>query len=99
VAYNATASPGAAALVRPLAVTGILAPSIAAAILPLALLALAPRGRLTRGRSAAGGRVRRMGGRCPDPLNGRVNSPDSHVQEAATTGRLDAGQLGPAGPS
>jgi cation:H+ antiporter len=52
VAYNATASLGAAALVGPLAVTGILAPSIAAAILPLALLALALRGRLTRAAGA-----------------------------------------------
>jgi hypothetical protein len=41
-----------AALVRPLGVTGILAPSIAAAILPLALLVLALRGRLTRAAGA-----------------------------------------------
>src|SRR6516165_481386 len=52
VAYNATASLGVAALVRPLAVTGILAPSIGAAILPLALLALAPRAQLTRAAGA-----------------------------------------------
>jgi cation:H+ antiporter len=48
VAYNATATLGAAAATRPLAVTGLLAPAIIAAALPLALLALAPRGRLTR---------------------------------------------------
>ena len=48
VAYNATATLGAAAVTRPLAVTGMLAPAIAAAALPVALLALAPRGRLTR---------------------------------------------------
>ena len=48
VAYNATVSLGAAALVRPLAVPGILAPAIAAAILPVALLAGTPGGRLTR---------------------------------------------------
>jgi len=48
VAYNATASLGAAALVRPLATGGILAPAIAAAILPAALLAVTPGGRLTR---------------------------------------------------
>jgi cation:H+ antiporter len=48
VAYNATATLGAAAVTRPLAVTGMLAPAIIAAALPLALLALAPRGRLTR---------------------------------------------------
>ncbi len=48
VAYNATASLGAAALVRPLAVGGILAPAIAAAALPVALLAVTPGGRLNR---------------------------------------------------
>src|SRR5437773_1165838 len=48
VAYNATASLGAAALVRPLATGGILAPAIAAAILSAALLAVTPGGRLTR---------------------------------------------------
>jgi hypothetical protein len=42
VAQNATASLGAAALVRPLAVPGILAPAIAAAILPDGLLAVTP---------------------------------------------------------
>lgn len=48
VAYNASASLGAAALVRPLAAGGILAPAIAAAALPVALLAVTPGGRLTR---------------------------------------------------
>jgi cation:H+ antiporter len=48
VAYNATASLGVAALVRPLAVTGILAPAIAAAALPAALLAVTQGGRLNR---------------------------------------------------
>jgi cation:H+ antiporter len=48
VAYNATASLGVAALVRPLAVSGILAPAIAAAALPAALLAVTPGGRLNR---------------------------------------------------
>jgi cation:H+ antiporter len=48
VAYNATASLGAAALVRPLAVGGILAPAITAAALPAALLAVTPGGRLNR---------------------------------------------------
>ena len=48
VAYNATASLGVAALVRPLTVTGILAPAIAAAILPAALIAVTPGGRLNR---------------------------------------------------
>lgn len=48
VAYNATASLGVAALVRPLAVSGILAPAIAAAALPVALLAVTPGGRLNR---------------------------------------------------
>ena len=48
VAYNATATLGAAAVTRPLTVTGMLAPAIIAAALPLILLALAPRGRLTR---------------------------------------------------
>jgi cation:H+ antiporter len=47
-AYNATATLGAAALTRPLAVTGLLAPAVIAGALPLALLALAPRGRLNR---------------------------------------------------
>ena len=48
VAYNATATLGAAAVTRPLTVTGMLAPAIIAAALPLILLALASRGRLTR---------------------------------------------------
>jgi cation:H+ antiporter len=48
VAYNATATLGAAALTRPLAVTGMLTPAIIAAALPLVLLALAPRCRLSR---------------------------------------------------
>lgn len=53
VAYNATASLGAAAaLVRPLTVGGFLWPALAAAILPLGLLAVAPRGRLGRGTGA-----------------------------------------------
>jgi len=51
-AYNATATLGAAALARPLVVEGVLAASIAAALLPLVVLALAPRGRL--GRPAGG---------------------------------------------
>src|SRR6266567_4363988 len=53
VAYNATASLGAAALVRPLAVGGILVPAIAAAALPLALLGVTARGRLSRPAGAA----------------------------------------------
>jgi cation:H+ antiporter len=48
VAYNATASLGVAALVRPLAVSGIRAPAIAAAALPAGLLAVTPSGRLNR---------------------------------------------------
>jgi cation:H+ antiporter len=48
VAYNATASLGVAALVRPLTVTGVLAPAIAAAILPAALITITRNGRLTR---------------------------------------------------
>jgi cation:H+ antiporter len=48
VAYNATATLEVAALIRPLAVTGLLAPAIAAAVLPVALLAAAPRGQLGR---------------------------------------------------
>src|SRR6266571_3726871 len=48
VAYNFTASLGVAALVRPLAVGGLLAPAIAAAALPAALLAVTPGGRLSR---------------------------------------------------
>src|SRR6266516_3012958 len=53
VAYNATASLGVAALVRPLATSGILAPAIAAAGLPLGLLALTRGGRLNRLTGAA----------------------------------------------
>jgi cation:H+ antiporter len=53
VAYNATASLGVAALVRPLAVGGILAPAIAAAVLPLALLMVTRGGRLNRPAGAA----------------------------------------------
>jgi cation:H+ antiporter len=48
VAYNATATLGAAALVHPVAVGGFLWPAAAAAALPLALLAAGPRGRLAR---------------------------------------------------
>ncbi len=48
VAYNATATLGVAALVRPLAAGGILAPAIAAAALPLALLVVTRAGRLNR---------------------------------------------------
>jgi cation:H+ antiporter len=48
VAYNATATLGVAALVRPLDVSGILVPAIAAAILPIALLTVTPRRQLTR---------------------------------------------------
>jgi cation:H+ antiporter len=48
VAYNATASLGAAAVVRPLTVSGILAPAIGAAVLPIALVAITPKGRLNR---------------------------------------------------
>jgi cation:H+ antiporter len=52
VAYNATATLGAAALTRPLAVPGMLIPAIIATALPLVLLALAPRGRLNRSAGA-----------------------------------------------
>ncbi len=48
VAYNATATLGVAALVRPLAAGGILTPAIAAAALPLALLLVTPGGRVNR---------------------------------------------------
>jgi len=48
VACNATASLGVAALVRPLAVTGVLAPAVAAAALPIALIAITPKRRLSR---------------------------------------------------
>ena len=47
-AYNATVTLGLAALVRPLAVTGIAAPAMTAAALPLLVLALSPRGTLGR---------------------------------------------------
>jgi len=47
-AYNATATLGAAALVRPLAAGGLLAPAVLAAALPLVVVGLAPRGRLGR---------------------------------------------------
>jgi len=48
--YNATATLGAAALARPLAVDGgdLLASAVLAAALPLVVIALAPRGRLGR---------------------------------------------------
>lgn len=52
VAYNATVTLGVAALIRPLTVDGILVPAIAAGVLPLALLAAAPRGRLGRAAGA-----------------------------------------------
>lgn len=52
-AYNATATLGAAALARPLVVEGVLAAAVAAAVLPLVVLALAPRGRLGRPAGAA----------------------------------------------
>ena len=48
VAYNATATLGVAALIRPLTVNGILVPAIAAAILPVALLLVTRGGRLNR---------------------------------------------------
>src|SRR5215472_6472597 len=48
VAYNATATLGVAALVRPLTASDILAPAIAAAALPVALLGLTTRGTLVR---------------------------------------------------
>lgn len=47
-AYNATATLGAAAVARPLAVEGVLTSAVAAAVLPLVVLALAPRGRMGR---------------------------------------------------
>src|SRR5215470_7523 len=46
VAYNATATLGVAALVQPLRVSGILAPAVAAAVLPVVLLAVTRGGRL-----------------------------------------------------
>ena len=48
VAYNATATLGVAALIRPLAVTGILVPAIAASVLPVVLLLVTPGGSLNR---------------------------------------------------
>jgi cation:H+ antiporter len=48
VAYNATATLGVAALIRPLTVNGILMPAIAAAILPVALLFVTREERLNR---------------------------------------------------
>ena len=48
VAYNATATLGVAALIRPLTVNGILMPAIAAPILPVALLLVTRGGRLNR---------------------------------------------------
>jgi cation:H+ antiporter len=52
-AYNATATLGAAALARPLAVDGVLASALAAAALPVVVLLLAPGGRLGRTAGAA----------------------------------------------
>jgi cation:H+ antiporter len=48
VAYNATATLGVAALVRPLAAGGILGPAIGAAVLPVVLLAVTRGGWLSR---------------------------------------------------
>ncbi len=47
-AYNATATLGAAALVRPLSVDGLAVPAAVAAVLPIVILLLAPHGRLGR---------------------------------------------------
>jgi cation:H+ antiporter len=47
-AYNATATLGAAALARPLAVEGLVVPAAVAALLPIVVLLLAMRGRLGR---------------------------------------------------
>jgi cation:H+ antiporter len=52
VAYNATATLGVAALIRPLAVSGILLPAIAAAALPVVLLAITTSGKLSRAAGA-----------------------------------------------
>jgi cation:H+ antiporter len=52
-AYNATATLGAAALAAPLAVDGVVASAVAAAALPVVVLALAPAGRLGRAAGAA----------------------------------------------
>ncbi len=69
VAYNATASLGVAALVRPLAVTGVLAPAVAAAALPIALIAIQARPDLTEPPNlrdlAQNLRPRRMGNSLP----------------------------------
>ena len=51
-AYNATATLGTAALVRPLATGAVVGPAIAAAALPLVVLALARDGALRRGAGA-----------------------------------------------
>lgn len=51
-AYNATASLGTAALVRPLTTGAVLGPAIAAAALPLVLLVLAREGAVRRGGGA-----------------------------------------------
>ena len=51
-AYNATATLGAAALARPLAVEGVIWAAVLAAVLPLVILLFARRGQLGR---AAGG--------------------------------------------
>lgn len=51
-AYNATATLGAAALARPLTVTGLTLPAVAAAVLPLALLGLARGGVVGRASGA-----------------------------------------------
>jgi cation:H+ antiporter len=52
VAYNATATLGAAALVRPLATGGLLWPALGAGVLPLLLLTGTPHGKLGRGMGA-----------------------------------------------
>jgi len=51
-AYNATVSLGLAALVRPLAVTGVLGPAVGAVGLAVAVPLLALRGRLGRAAGA-----------------------------------------------
>ena len=52
-AYNATATLGGAALVRPLPVEGVLVPAAVAALLPLAVVVLGASGRLGRAAGAA----------------------------------------------
>jgi cation:H+ antiporter len=52
-AYNATATLGAAALVRPLSVDGLVVPAALAAVLPIVVLLLATRGRLGRPAAAS----------------------------------------------